>query len=51
MDYVGIDIDKNQSQICLITVAGAVLPQRPHAAASAKHGCIAIRKSCTGTCR
>jgi hypothetical protein len=48
MGYVGIDVDKNQSQICRITIAGGMLP---HDAASAKHGCIAVRKSCTGTCR
>jgi transposase len=30
MDYVGIDVHKNQSQICLITEAGEVLHQRLH---------------------
>ena len=28
MEYVGIDVHKNQSQICLITEAGEVLHQR-----------------------
>jgi hypothetical protein len=30
MDYGGIDVHKNQSQICLITEAGGVLHQRFH---------------------
>jgi len=30
MEYVGIDVYKNQSQICLITDAGEVLHQRIH---------------------
>ena len=30
MEYVGIDVHKNQSQICLITEAGEVLHQRIH---------------------
>jgi hypothetical protein len=30
MEYVGIDVPKNQSQICLSTEAGEVLHQRIH---------------------
>jgi hypothetical protein len=30
MEYVGIDMHKNQSQICLITDAGEVLHQSIH---------------------
>ena len=30
IEYVGIDVHKNQSQICLITEAGKVLHQRSH---------------------
>jgi len=30
MAYGGIDVHKNQSQICLITEAGEVLHQRIH---------------------
>ena len=30
MEYVGIDVYKNQSQICLITDTGEVLHQRIH---------------------
>jgi len=30
MEYVGIDVYKNQNQICLITDAGEVLHQRIH---------------------
>jgi hypothetical protein len=30
MEHVGIDVHKNQSQICLITAAGEVLHQRIH---------------------
>ena len=30
MDYVGIDVHKKQSQLCLITQAGEVLHQRIH---------------------
>jgi len=30
MDYVGIDVHKNQSQICLLTETGEVLHQRIH---------------------
>jgi hypothetical protein len=30
MEYVGIDVHKNQSQICLLTETGEVLHQRIH---------------------
>jgi len=30
MEYVGIDVHKNQSQICVITDASEVLHQRIH---------------------
>jgi hypothetical protein len=30
MEHVGIDVHKNQSQICLFTAAGEVLHQRIH---------------------